>query len=558
MNVDGTEPGVEGVDRSEWSLQDEEAREYVRRTTEQVASLVRSTIGPYGLEKLVETHDLQGEREAVLTGNAEEILAAVERGDGFNDPVAALFVDCVDSMQRSVGDGTGTAVLLANELIRRGLDLIEQGLHPSSIVVGYAIAAQRTGEVLDTLARECTPEDRDTFARIASTAMTVDLDDARERYAELVAEAVASLATAADGSWFDTDDVAVVVGAGATDGLHRGVVLRRLPGAAREHEDVHVEFDWEPAVEGELTDATVAIMDEAPAFGEAATSFRESTVSPDQRAADRRALADRRSAFVERIDELDVDVFVCRDEVEDAVAGALEARGVVVVDRAQYPKSDVHRLARATGARVVSNSGDIGRDVLGTAGRVTELVREDEKWAVFDDCSGPVYTLIAGTETETARIERERTIEDALEVASVAAIDRQLLPGAGAAATAVSVDLRRFARSVSGKEQLAVEAFAAALETIPEELARNAGLDSVDAVAALRNAHAGDDPLPLGLDLETGDPVNTYDTGIVEPRRIFSQATETARAVAEQLLTVDAVLFPNVDEEQFTPRTEHE
>ncbi|MFH5800685.1 TCP-1/cpn60 chaperonin family protein [Haladaptatus sp. CMAA 1911] len=559
MNVDGTEPGVEGVDRSDWTIRDEEAREYIRRTTQQVASLVRSTIGPYGLEKLVETHDLQGEPEAVLTGSAEEILAAVERGDGFNDPVAALFVDSVDSVQRSLGDGTGTAVLLADELIRGGLELIEQGLHPSTIVVGYAIAAQRSGEILDTLARKCTPDDRDTLARVASTAMTADLDDdARERYAELVAEAVASLATAADGSWFDTDDVSVVVGTGATGRLHRGVVLRRLPGAAREHEDVHVEFDWEPVVEGELTDATVAIMDETPAFGEAATSFGESTVSPDQRAADSRVLAERRSAFVERIDELDVDVFVCRDEVEDAVVGALETRGVVVVDRAQYPKSDVHRLARATGARVVSNSEYIGRDVLGTAGRVTELVREDEKWAVFDDCDGPVYTLIAGTETETARIERERTIEDALEVASVAAIDRQLLPGAGAAATAVSVDLRRFARSVSGTEQLAVEAFADALEVVPEELARNAGLDPVDAVAALRTAHAGDDPVPLGLDLETGNLANAYDTGIVEPRRIFSQATETARSVAEQLLTVDAVLFPNVDGERFTPRTEHE
>ncbi len=151
MNGDGTEPGVEGVDRSEWTLQDEEAREYIRRTTNHVASLVRSTIGPYGLEKLVETHDLQGEPEAVLTGNAEEILAAVERGDGFNDPVAALFVDCVDSMQRSLGDGTGTAVLVADELIRRGLDLIEEGVHPSTVVVGYAIAAQRTGEVLDML-----------------------------------------------------------------------------------------------------------------------------------------------------------------------------------------------------------------------------------------------------------------------------------------------------------------------------------------------------------------------------------------------------------------------
>ena len=558
MNVDDTVSDVEGVDRSEWSLQDEEAREYIRRTTNHVASLVRSTIGPYGLEKLVETHDLQGEPEAVLTGNAEQILAAVERGDGFNDPVAALFVDCVDSMQRSLGDGTGTAVLLADELIRRGLDLIEEGVHPSTVIVGYAIAAQRTGEILDTLARECSHDDHDTLARVAGTAMTADIDDARERYEELIAEAVSSLAVTANGGWFDTDDIGVVVGVGTTCHLYQGVVLRRLPGAAREHEDVHIEFDWSPAVEDELTDVTVAIMDETPAFGEAATSFGESTISPDQHAADLRALADRREAFVKRLDSLGVDVFVCRDEVDDDITGALDARGIVVVDRAQYPKSDVHRLARATDARVVSNIEDIGRDVLGTAERFTERVHEEEKWAIFDDCDGPVYTLVGGAETETGRIELERTIEDALEVASVAAIDRQLLPGAGAPAMAVAVDLRRFARSVSGKEQLAVEAFAAALEAVPEEIARNAGLDSTDAVIKLRNAHAGHDPLPLGLDLESGDPMNAYDSGIVEPRRIFSQSIETARAAAEQLLTVDSVLFPNVDGGQFTPRTEHE
>ncbi len=389
--------------------------------------------------------------------------------------------------------------------------------------------------------------------------MTMDIDDdTRERYAELVAEAVASLALAADGGWFDTDDVGVVVGVGTTCHLHRGVVLRRFPGAAREHEDVHMEFDWSPVVDDELTDVTVAIMDETPAFGEAATSFGESTISPDQHAVDLQALADRRNAFVKRLDELGVDVFVCRDEVEDDIAGALDARGIVVVDRAQYPKSDVHRLARATGARVVSNVEDIGRDVLGTAGRFTERVHEDEKWAIFDDCDGPVYTLIGGAETETGRTERERAIEDALEVASVAAIDRQLLPGAGAPAMAVAVDLRRFSRSVSGKEQLAVDAFADALEAIPEEIARNAGFDSTDAVIGLRNAHAGDDPLPLGIDVESGDPVNAYDAGIVEPRRIFSQSVETARAAAEQLLTVDSVLFPNLDGGQFTPRTEHE
>ncbi len=551
---------IEDVAKSDWAIQDEEAREYVRRTTDQVASLVRSTIGPYGSEKLVETYDYQDQPEVVLSADADQILAAVERGDGFNDPVAALFVDAVDSMQRVLGDGTATALVLTDALVDRGLDLVEDGVHPSAVVVGYSMAAGRAGEVLDDLARECSPEDRDLLRQVASTAMTGDVDDGtRSRYAEQVADAVVGLAAATDGQWLNTDDVDVIAGTGVDARLHRGVIVQRHPSPVQREENSTAEFDWTPVVEGTLEDATVAVMDSDVSFGKTATSFGETQLSsPDALEKQRTALADRQAAFADRLDALGVDVFVSQEELEDDVRGALEREGIAVVDRVQYPKSDVARLARATGASVVSHVDDFAAGVLGTAGRVRELVRHDEKWAVFDECEGAVFSLVVSADTASAVTERERIVSNAIEVAAMAAIDRQVIPGAGAPAAAVASDLRRYAPTVAGREQLAVEAFADALEDFLGVLAENAGLDPVDAVTALRRAHADGSAAPFGLDLSSGETVDAWEAHVVEPRRVFSQAVETARSGTEQLLTVDAVLHPNVDLDSFSPEVEHD
>lgn len=554
----------------EWVFRDDTAREWVVDAVRAVRSLVESTLGPAGMEKLVMTQNPQGQPETVVTSDANELVDAVHRGEGFNHPVAALFVDGVDSMQRGLGDGATTATLLAADLVQRGADLVEDGVHPGTVAVGYAMASNRAGERLDDLAVPVAADDVDRLRAVARTAMTADLPSGvRDAYARGVAEAVTGLAAASDDDWLDTDDVTVRVSPDADHPrrVYRGQVVRRHPAQHEASEASHSEFDWTPSVEGVLRDAAVAVLDREIDVEETATTFggkRDAGVTLDSAAAVS-AYASEREAAVEavanRIADLGVDVLVAQPDLDDAVVTALESRGVAVIDYVQYPKSDVYRVASATGAQVVGHVDDLGPSKLGTAGRVVERRVGDEKWTYFDDCEGDVFTLVANANTATGRAAAERLLEDAVEVTATAAMDGQVLPGAGAPAAAVARDLRGHARSVSGKEQLAVEAFADACESVVVTLARNAGHDPLDALTALRSAHASasaDAPAPLGLDHATGEPFDALAAGVVEPRRVFSQAIETAVATSEQLLTLDSVLYPGVDLGPFSPEEEHD
>jgi len=547
-------------------MRDERARRYVVEATGAVASLVRTTLGPRGMEKLIQTVDPHDEPELVLTADGGEILAAIERGAGFNHPVAALFVDCVDSMQRGLDDGTTTAMVLTGELVERGSELVDEGLHPGTVAVGYSLASARAGAVLDELARPVTGDDRATLERIATTSMTAAVaDDAREAYAEAVADAVQRLADDADRERLDTDDLKVLAASGADAGLYDGLVVRRRPGAADEVEVTNREFDWSPDVPRPVDDAGVALVD-----GE--LSFEDSASVPDGGSAalsveSREELADYRTDRRERIDAvatrlrgLGADVFVSQPAVGDDVRRRFERAGLRVVDGVKYPLSDVYRLARATGGEVVSDPDEVTAEAVGTAGRVSERRVGDEKWTVFDECDGGVSTLVVDARTGRGASARERLVENALDATAMAVSDGQALPGGGAPAMAVATDLREYARSVSAREQLAVEAFADAVETLVYVLAENAGLDPIDSLAALRRAHgaAPDSPASRGLDCATGEPVDAWGAGLREPRRVFSQAVETATATTEQLLTIDAVLYPNVDETAFRPQTEYE
>jgi chaperonin GroEL (HSP60 family) len=556
---------VARLDPAKWTIRDEEARTYVEQATDTVASLVRSTLGPSGLEKLIETADLQDERELVLTGDAGEILEAIHRGGGFDHPVAAVFVDMVDSMRRGLSDGTATTVVLAHALVERGFDLVREGLRPGTVVVGYAMAAARAGEVLDELARPVTADDRDRLRQVAATSMTADLPaDRRTEYASMVAEAVGELAAASETKWLDTDD-AKVFAAGDRPELRRGIVVRRrvggvdLPGEETDPER------WELAAADALRDATVAVVDRELDVEETATPLADGwdagvrVSSPDALSAYRSEREARLDGTARRLADAGVDVVVAQPGLDDEVRSTLGDVGVKVIDGVQFPESDVHRVARATGGEVVSYIDDLSPDQLGHADRVVERIVDGEAYASFEG-DGAAFTLLLGPSSDTEASRRERTVEDALDVTATAAMDGQVLPGAGAPAVAVAADLREYARSVSGREQLAVEAFADALEDVPVALARNAGQDPVATLADLRAAHAtaDDQPAACGLDVASGDPTDAWESGVVEPRRVFSQAVETARTAVEHLLTVDAVAFPNVDWESFEPRTEHE
>jgi chaperonin GroEL (HSP60 family) len=546
--------GLAGDDRGEWTLRDEDARRYVRGATRATVSLVESTFGPRGREKLVETEDPQGLPEVVRASDAGRLFEAIERGDGFSHPVAALFVDAVDGMRRGLGDGGTAATLIAGALLEEGFDLVDRGLAPSNVVVGYDIARHRAGTILDELARPVDAGDEALLRQVAATTMTLDLDPAvRRRYAGWVATAVRELAAAGDDGWVDTDDAKVLAGVGTEDAFSRGFVLSRPADAGPTGR----------GVERPLSDASVAVLDAEIDFERTASVLGGGDGvrldSADAALAYRDGLEDRIESAADRLAESGVDVLVCLEKLDAGIARALERAGIAVVDKATYPETDVYRLARATGATAASDVDDLSPARLGRAGRITERRVGEEVWTLFEDCPGAVHSIVAAGETPEEADRRRNAIEDALETAAIAAMDGQVLPGACAPAGAVASELREGAAGVSGREQLAVAAFAEALERLPYVLARNAGVDPVDAVTRLRAAHGtGDSPSAAGVDPDGGAPADAWDAGVVEPRRVFSQAVETACAVVERLLTIDAVLYPNVDLPGYTPRTAHE
>ncbi|WP_435185603.1 TCP-1/cpn60 chaperonin family protein [Halobellus sp. EA9] len=541
----------------EWIIQDKEVREYVRESTHGVGSIVRSSLGPESLEKMIRTRDYQDRPETVITADADQIIDAIHRGDGFNDPVAALFIDSVDAMQRSLGDGTATSVILAEALVDRGLDLIDSGIHPNTVVSGYAIAASHTGDILDDLARECAPTDQEILEHVARTAMTDTLsDDVRSDYARYAAETVGALASATDGAWLDTEMIDVRAVTDLDQELYQGVIASRRPIAIEEDERSHTDFDWTPSIEGVRNDVTVALLDQEITVAETTTPTTEDrATSPGQLTRDRNVYQQRCEELARNLAESGVDILVSQDRIDVPIQKALANAGVTTIDGVKYPKEDIHRLAEATGGAVMSSLSDLSLEVLGTAGSVREIVREDEKWTIFAECEGTAFTLVIPVGLDSTGRRHERIVSKAIEVGAVAAMDKQVLPGAGAPASSVIRSWRQDRWSVPDRTQLAVTEYTNALEDYLRILARNAGLDPIDTVATLT---AAEDGRGTGIDLDTGAPLDPWEEGIIEPRRVFSQAIETARAITEQLLTLDAIFYPDVDLSQFTPVEEHE
>ena len=546
-NRDGpaAEPG-------EWTLRDDEARRYVGRAVDATVALVESTLGPSGMEKLVETEDLQNRPETVRLADGARLLDAVERGDGFAHPVAALFVDAVDGMQTDLRDGTTTAMVLTGALLSEGLDLVDRGLAPNSVVVGYGVARSRAGAALDDLARPVGATDRDRLGDVAATTMTARLDPTvRREVADCVAAAVADLASGRDDGWIDTDDLKILGGRGLDPTVRDGLVLTRPD-------------DADPAgrpLDGPIPDAGVAVMDGEIDFEDTASVLDGgdgvTLSSPEAARTYRDELARRRETAGGSLAEMGADVLVCMERLDEATARAVERAGVAVVDKATYPKEDVYRLARATGATVTTHFENLSAERLGRADRVTQRAVGDEVWTAFEGCPGPVFTLVVGGRTERETRARREAAADAVETTAVAVMDGQVIPGAGAGAAAVAAAVRAAATDLRGRGQLAVDAFADAIERVPATLARNAGHDPVGAVADLRAEHASG-ASTAGIDLESGGTTDAWAAGVVEPRRVFSQSVETACAVVERLLPVDAVLYPGVDLPGYEPRPERE
>ncbi|QLG63974.1 thermosome subunit alpha [Halorarum salinum] len=484
-----------------------------------VAESVRTTLGPKGMDKML----VDSSGGVVVTNDGVTILKEMD----IDHPAANMIVEVSETQEDEVGDGTTTAVVIAGELLDQAEELIDSDVHATTIAQGYRQASAKASELLEEKAIDVAAEDRETLEQIASTAMTgKGAESARDALAELVVDAVLAVR---DEDGVDTDNVSVETVVGGSIGnseLIEGVIVDK------ERVDENMPYLVE--------DADVALFDGALEVQETEIDAEVNVTDPDQLQQFLDQEEKQLREMVDKLVDVGADVVFVGDGIDDMAQHYLAQEGILAVRRAK--DSDLKRLARSTGGRVVANLDDIEADDLGFAGSVGQKdIGGDERIFVEDVDDAKSVTLVLRGGTEHVVDEVERAIEDSLGVVRTTLEDGQVLPGGGAPETELALELRDFADSVGGREQLAVEAFADALEVIPRTLAENAGLDPIDSLVDLRAKHDGGQ-FDAGLDAYTGDVVAMEGEGVVEPRRVKTQAIESATEAAVMLLRIDDVI----------------
>ncbi|PSP32633.1 thermosome subunit [Halobacteriales archaeon QH_10_67_22] len=484
-----------------------------------VAESVRTTLGPKGMDKML----VSDSGDVVITNDGATILGEMD----IEHPAAQMIVEVAQTQEDEVGDGTTTAVVISGELLGMAEDLLDQDIHATILAQGYRQAAEKAKDVLEEMAIEVEADDDEILESIAATAMTgKGAENAKDTLAELVVRAVQAVA---DEDGVDTDNVQIetVVGGSIEESeLVEGVIVDK----ERVHENM-------PYV---VEDAEVALLDTAIEVPETELDTEVNVSDPDQLQQFLDQEEKQLKEYVEAIADAGADVVFCQNGIDDMAQHYLAQEGILAVRRAK--KSDMKALSRATGARIISNIDDITGDDLGFAGSVAQKdIAGDQRIFVEDVDDAKAVTLILRGGTEHVTDEVERAIEDSLGVVSVTLEDGAVLPGGGAPETRLALALRDFADSVGGREQLAVEAFADAIDVVPRTLAENAGHDPIDSLVDLRSKHDGGET-DTGLDAYSGDVVDMVEDGVVEPLRVKTQAVESATEAAVMILRIDDVI----------------
>ncbi len=484
-----------------------------------VSEAVRTTLGPKGMDKML----VDSSGNVVVTNDGVTLLTEME----IDHPAANMIVEVAETQEDEVGDGTTTAVVVAGELLKRAEELLEQDIHATTLAQGYRQAAERAREELDGFATDVDADDTEILQQIAATAMTgKGAENAKELLSELVVSAVRSVA---DEDGIDTENVSVekVVGGSIDESeLIEGVIVDK------ERVSENMPYFAE--------DANVAIVDGALEVKETEIDAEVSVTDPEQL----QQFMDQEEAqlreMVDALVDVGADAVFVDGGIDDMAQHFLAQEGILAVRRVK--DSDAKRIARATGAKAVSNVEEITEDDLGFAGSVAQKdIAGDQRIFIEDVEDAKAVTLILRGGTEHVIDEVDRAIEDSLGVVRTTIQDGKVVAGGGSPEVELSLELRDYADSVGGREQLAIEAFADALEIIPRTLAENAGLDPIDSLVELRSAHDGGQ-VAAGLDAYTGETVDMGEEGVYEPLRVKTQALESATEAAVMLLRIDDVI----------------
>ena len=485
-----------------------------------IAAAVKSTLGPKGMDKMLV--DSMG--DVVITNDGATILKEMD----IEHPAAKMMVEIAKTQDDEVGDGTTSAVVIGGELLKKAEDLLEQEVHPTLIVTGYRLAAEKAYEVLKEMALDVKPDDTETLKKIATTSMTgKGAEVARELLTNLAVDSVRAIAE--KGGKIDVDHIKLEK---KTGGSKEDTVL--IKGMIVDKERVHSGM---PKL---VEDARIGLVNSALEIEKTEVDAKIEITSPDQM----KAFLDEEErmlrSMVDKVKDSGANVLFCQKGMDDLAQHYLAKEGIMAVRRVK--ESDMKKLASATGGKVLTTLEEIRPEDLGAAGVVEERKIGGEEMIFVENCKNPksVSILLRGG-TEHVVDELERGMNDALRVTACAVEDGKYVAGGGATEIELALRLRDYAATVGGREQLAIQAFAEAVEVIPRALAENAGLDPIDMLVALRSAHEAGNKY-AGLDVYKGEPTDMLKASVIEPLRIKTQAISSATESATMILRIDDVI----------------
>ena len=490
-----------------------------------VSQTVRTTLGPKGMDKMI----VDSIGDVIVTNDGVTILKEMQ----IEHPAAKMVVEVAKTQEDAVGDGTTTAVVLAGELLKKAEDLLDQNIHPTILAKGYRLAEIEAQKLLKIMAEEVSIDNDHILKQIAITAMTgKGAETNKELLAELIVKAVKGVSqNETNGLEIDIENIKVEkrVGEGADkSNLVEGILLDK--------EKVH------PSMPEKVENARIALLDIPLEIKNTEIDAKIQITDPNQLQAFLENEENSLKAMVDKIKEVNANVVICQKGIDDLAQHFLAKAGIFAVRRAK--KSDLESLAKATGAKIVSSLKELSVEDLGQAGLVREEKVGDEEMVFIEQCQNPkAMTLLVRGGTEHVVEEIKRAVTDGIGDIAATLKNGKAVGGAGAPEIKLAKGLREYANTLHGREQLAVQAFADAVEIIPRTLAENAGLDPIDVLTKMK---ASLEKWP-GINVFTGNVIDSWQNGVIEPLKIKTQALSSAAEVAEMILRIDDVILGGKD-----------
>ena len=488
-----------------------------------IAEALASSLGPRGMDKLL----VDSFGNATITGDGATILKEME----VQHPAAKMLVEVAKAQDDEVGDGTTSVVVLSGKLLESANELLDQEIHSTIITEGYEKAMEQAVKVIDEIAEKIDPLDKNVLKKIAMTALSSKIvSEYKDFLADLVVDAALQVVSEKDGKYtFSLDEVKIEKKKGESleeSQLVKGIVLDK--------EVVH------PAMPRRIENAKIALLDTPLEVEKPEWTAKINVTDPEQLRLFLEQEAQILKKMVDKIKESGANVVFCQKGIDDVAQHYLAKAGILAVRRVK--KSDMEKLARATGARIVTKIEDLSSDVLGSAELVEERKVADEKMVFVEGCPNPkAVTILLRGGAEHVVDEAERAIHDALSVVRNVIREPKIVAGGGAVEIEVALKLKEFAKTLPSKEQLAVIKYAEAVESIPEILAQNAGLEPVDIIAELRKRHSEAEKW-AGINVYSGKIENTMDVGVIEPASVKKQVFKSATEAAIMILRIDDII----------------